>query len=141
MERSGMSQIDKVVINQPLTEEWLKDSGFKYYQEERQPQKHWQLWLGWGSDYKNSCNDDIGVEVSMAWWFNRNQEKIGDVDGWHCWIISGKCARKLIHVRLIYTENDLINLAMAITGKPWKPENHMYGNCYNDQHAEVVRGL
>ena len=139
---SGMTNpVETLVISRPLTEAWLSENGFKYYQEERQPHKHWTLWLGWGSEYKNSCNDDIGVELSMAWWFNRNQEKIGDVDGWHCWIISGRGARKSIHVRLIYSEYDLINLVTAITGNEWKPENHMFGNCYTDDHANLVRDL
>jgi len=29
-----------------LTEEWLKRVGFKWHQLDRQPDKHWLLWLG-----------------------------------------------------------------------------------------------
>ena len=33
-------------IDLPLTEEWLKENGFKWHQFDRQPDKHWLLWLG-----------------------------------------------------------------------------------------------
>lgn len=122
-----------------LTEEWLAKSGFKYYQEELQPQKHWQLWLGWGNDQNKSCQDDIGIELSMAWWLNRNQEKVGDTKGWHCWIISHSGSRKIIHVRLLYRIEELTKLVEALTGQEWNAENHHFGNCYSKDKVDRLK--
>ena len=121
-----------------ISEQWLIDSGFKYYQEERQTHKHWQLWLGWGNDQNSSCIDDIGIELTMAWWPNRNGEKIGNADGWNCWIISHSGMRKHVHVRHLRTKAEVIKLVEAITGVDWDPSNHMYGNCY---YAEMAKRL
>lgn len=36
------------MTDDPITEEWLKSVGFKWHQFDRQPDKHWLLWLGGG---------------------------------------------------------------------------------------------
>lgn len=34
------------ILNNPITEEWLKSVGFKWHQLDRRPEKQWLLWLG-----------------------------------------------------------------------------------------------
>src|SRR5580700_3412261 len=78
----------------PITEEWLKESGFRWHRLERQPDKHWLLWLGdaMGDGYMTSY-EDIGIEVAPM--FKRQE--------WFCWLRSD-CAgqyHRFIHLRHI----------------------------------------
>ena len=126
-------------MSEPITEKWLGESGFKWSQEERQPNKHWRLWLGWGNstDHNNSI-DDIGIEVTASGWLNRHGEEING-GKWLCWIISHSGMRKIIHVRNITNKDELIKLVEALTGEKWDVENHMYGNCYSPDQAKRIR--
>jgi hypothetical protein len=119
-----------------ISEEWLKSVGFKWHQFDRQPTKQWLLWCGipnqpfnWGVD-----SQDIGVEVCQG------------NDSWFCWLRSDTAHRysRFLHVRHITTQQELISLVEAVTGLPWKPENHIYGavctQAFADHHrAEAER--
>jgi hypothetical protein len=111
-----------------ITEDWLKSVGFKWHQFNRQPSKQWLLWCGirsagnWGVD-----TQDIGVEVCS-----------GGMDGtWFCWLRSDTAHRysRFLHVRHMRTKGEVSRLVEAVTGLPWKPENHIYGSVCTDQQA------
>ncbi len=64
-------------MDKPITEDWLREVGFKWHQIERQNEKQWLLWLG------DACNEsgridtqDLGIEVLSGFH--------GD-DRWSCW--------------------------------------------------------
>jgi len=51
-----------------ITEEWLKENGFKWHDVERSG-KHWLLWIGSAiaknrSHSRTSSYDDFGIELS-----------------------------------------------------------------------------
>ena len=100
-----------------LTEDFLKAVGFKWHQLERQPDKHWLLWINteWGS-----C-DEIGIEVAP----NCPTDKTK----WFCWFRSDTSGRysRFVHVRHIRTEADLVRLVEAVSGQDWNVDNHWYG--------------
>jgi hypothetical protein len=112
----------------PITEEWLKSVGFKWHQFDRQPEKQWLLWCGirsadnWGVD-----TQDIGVEVCS-----------GGHDGqWFCWLRSDTAHRysRFLHVRHMRMQSEVVKLVEAVTGLPWKPENHIHGAVCTDEQA------
>lgn len=124
-------------MDDPITEDWLSEVGFKWHQGERQPNKHWTLWLGWGSSETRQDMHDIGIEITMSGWPNRFGQYVGDKTKWMCWI-----ARKGSYgffVRDIKLKDDVIKLVEALTGEKWNPENHMYGNCYAPELAKTIR--
>ncbi|MGA7809659.1 hypothetical protein [Bradyrhizobium sp.] len=116
----------------PITEQWLKDAGFKWHQLDRQPDKHWLLWLGAGLKEKPCLTsfEDIGIELAP----NRGED-------WFCWLRSDAAGRyhRFIHLRHVQTVGDVIALVEAISGRPWTPANHFYGSLYSPEGAERVR--
>lgn len=121
-----------------LTPEWLGEVGFKWSQEARQPHKHWRLNLGWAADGGMfSTPNDLYVEVTPAWWFNRSGDRVqaGTGDPWHCWI--GGDGRGFVHVRHLQTQSDLIALMEALTGLSWDPANNHYGQMHTPERAAV----
>src|SRR5690349_15689787 len=89
-----------------MTEDWLKEVGFKWHQLARQPTKQWLLWLGDavrdGNGY--ASHDDLGVEVAQA--------SPGSDGLWHCWLradYSGRYSR-FIHIRHLTRQCDLITM-------------------------------
>ena len=119
--------------SEPITEEWLKDVGFKWHELARQGRKHWTLWLGDAVRGRNSITDieDLGVEVAPA-----------AMDGaWFCWFrsdLSGKYSR-FIHLRYLKTQRDLIWLIEGITGQKWDPANNLYGAMRKPEDAQRIR--
>lgn len=120
-----------------LTEAWLAgEAGFKWSQAERQTHKHWTLWLGWASEDggRLSTIEDLGIEVTMAWWTNRNGDVVGDETAWNCWLKGMN--RSLLHVRYIRTRAELIALIEALTGQPWNAAHSRFGNLYSARQIE-----
>jgi hypothetical protein len=118
-------------VSELITEDWLKSVGFKWHQFDRQNEKQWLLWCGvrsrdnWGVD-----TQDIGVEVC------------GNLDkNWFCWLRSDTAHRysRFLHVRHMKTQDEVIKLVEAVTGLPWKPENHIYGCVLTDEQATHTR--
>jgi hypothetical protein len=109
-----------------ITEEWLKSVGFKWHQLDRQPNKHWLLWIATdGIDFES-----LGVEVSL-----------NDYDQtWFCWLRSDCSHRysRFIHVRNLKTRDDLIQLIVGISGQPWNPESHFYGVIRSAEAADKL---
>lgn len=117
----------------PLDEAWLKAMGFKWHQMERQPQKHWVLWLGSALPAGPSFRDaqDLGIEVSRC---SRDPE-------WHCWLRddSGHRYSRFIHLRYIRTPRDLLHIVEAIIGTTFDPGNCWYGSLRTPDQATAIR--
>lgn len=129
-------------MGEVITEDWLREVGFKWHQLERQTHKHWLLWLGDAVGFITSY-EDIGIEVAPMAYRNRAGEITNpdDADFWYVWLRSD-CAgryRRFIHVRRMRARNDLVKLIEAITGQEWNPENHLYGSVRTPQQAEAIR--
>ncbi len=114
----------------PLTDELLGGMGFKWSQEERQPEKHWSLTLGWGAPNTRACHEDLSVEIAG-----------GAMDGeWFCWLRRGtRFSDNFLHVRHIKYWHEVEEIITALTGTKWKRENSMYGNFYNDEITAKMR--
>lgn len=121
-----------------ITEEWLAESDFKYTQEERQPHKHWTLWLGSAIEDNLTDAQSIGIEVTMAWWYNRYDEKIGNVDGWNCWLKSHHPGYKHIHIRHLKYKHELIAICESLTGITWHPEFNLYGMMNTERRYQLL---
>lgn len=115
----------------PIDEDWLKQVGFKWHQLDRQPDKHWLLWLGDSAGQgRMTTFEDIGIEVAP----NRGEK-------WFCWLRSDAAGRyhRFIHLRYLSSRRDLIALVEAISGQNWFPENHLYGSCRTPEQAARIR--
>lgn len=114
-----------------ITEEWLKNNGFKWHQLERQPAKHWVLWLGSVLNTAMASPDDLGIEIASK----------GSDDQWNCWLRSDTAGRyhRFIHVRYLQKTQEVIDLVTAITGSIWCPTNHLYGMVYSGEVAAKIR--
>lgn len=121
-----------------ITEDWLREVGFKWHQFERQPNKQWLLWLG---DAMNgggfSSFEDIGVELAAGAY----DHKCDDHDAWFCWLRGDSAHRyhRFIHVRHLRYRHELIRLVEGLTGQTWNPANHLYGSIRTPQQAERIR--
>lgn len=112
-----------------ITEDWLRDCGFKWEQHERQPHKHWLLWIGgacveshkgWRRDH-----DSLGIELSA------------DDRGWMCWLrsdIAGRYSR-LLYIRTVYRQSDVEAIVQALTGCPVNWRNSLYGALRSPEDA------
>lgn len=119
---------------EPITEDWLKSVGFKWHEFERQGRKHWLLWLGGGLRQKPTLTDyeDIGIELSSGF---------ADDGEWFCWLRGDAAGRyhRFIHLRHVRARSDVIGLVEAISGRPWTPENHLYGSLRSPEAADSIR--
>lgn len=113
----------------PITEQWLSESGFKWHQLDRQIHKHWLLWLG-DCISERTGYDALGVEVTK-----------GSDDWWYCWLRSDCAGRysRFLHVRHLYTVNQLILLIEGLTGQLWNPEHNLYGSMRTPTQAAYLR--
>lgn len=127
--------MDEHEMNEPITEEWLKSVGFKWHQLERQPSKHWVLWLG-GALGRMSSHDDLGIEMAYDYHAYKPEESF-----WFCWLRSDVAGRyhRFIHIRHITTKGELMQLVESLSGQLWDAANHLYGNVYTPEHAERLR--
>jgi hypothetical protein len=116
----------------PITEEWLREVGFKWHQLERQPEKMWLLWLGDAvfAGTMFMCFEDLGITVSH----NRDGR-------WSCWLRGDYSHRysRFIFVRDMRYQGELIKLAEAITGQEWDPANHLYGSLLTPEQAARLK--
>ena len=121
-------------LTDPITEEWLRESGFRWHQFDRQPDKQWRLWLGDslrdGSGWNFSSYEDLGIEVTPA------------RDGsWYCWLRSDSAGRyhRFLHVRRLRECGEIVQLVVALTGLSWFPENHRNGCVLRPDMAKARR--
>lgn len=115
-----------------ISEDWLKQNGFKWHMHDRQPSKHWLLWLGDAVEGRNMSYEDLGIELAQC---------SGDKRDWFCWLRSDVAGRyhRFIHVRHLQRTQEVIDLVAALTGVPWLPTNHIYGSVVSDQRAARIR--
>lgn len=115
----------------PINEEWLRDSGFKWHQVDRQPGKHWLLWIGNVMGCFSSF-EDLGIEIAECQ--NKQRE-------WFCWLRSDTAGRyhRFIHLRKVTTCSEIIGIVEALTLLPWNPDNHIYGSLFDAEHAAHIR--
>jgi len=122
-----------------ITEDWLRDCGFKWEQHERQPAKHWVLWIGLAClDYSQTqMPDSLGIEVSPV----ESYLFPGYENLWYCWIrndIAGRYSR-IIHVRHIALQEELESIISALTGRKVDWSDSMYGMLHSPDRAERMR--
>ena len=114
-----------------ITEDWLRAAGFKRRQLDRQPDKHWLLWLGPAIDDGMTSFEDLGIELAPLY---RRQ-------GWFCWLRSDCAGRyhRFIHIRHIETTGELVNLIEALTGRAWDVNNNLYSAVHSPKRAARIR--
>lgn len=124
MNDAGVGPPPDIGLDEPITEDWLKESGFRWAQHHRQNTKHWLLWLGDAVREREGFNltsyEDIGIEVTQ-----------GAMDQkWFCWFRSdaGSLYGRFLHVRHMRLRIELVRLVEAVTGYPWTPEFHVGGS-------------
>lgn len=103
-----------MTLTNPISEDWLKASGFKWHQLDRQPDKHWLLWIGGAIRDRMTTYEDLGVEVAPT------------SDGhWFCWLRADSAGRyhRFIHVRHLASTGELSTLIGALIGYPFDPNN------------------
>lgn len=117
-----------------ITEDWLRDCGFKWEQHDRQPSKHWLLWLGLAClDYDQTLMpDSLGIELAQV---DPSHEY---KNLWYCWIrndVAGRYSR-LIHVRHVYLQAEVEAIVSALTGRKVDWRHSMYGSLRSPRDAE-----
>lgn len=122
-------------MNEPISERWLRASGFKWEDPAGRPgatDRHWILWMGTAvaDPDRASSGEDLGVELCP----------IGD-GRWYCWVRADYCGRysRFVHVRHMRDVADVVRLIEALTGFPFDPANSMYGSYHRPEHAEKLR--
>lgn len=119
-------------MSEPIDEAWLRQIGFKWHQFNRQPDKHWLLWIGGAMRGRGTFGsyEDLGVEVAP------------DLSGgWYCWLRDDSAGRyhRFIHVRHIETRADLTGLIDGLIGYPFDPANAEGGSLRTPEQAALVR--
>jgi hypothetical protein len=124
-------------MSQPITEEWLRETGFKWEQLERQPSKHWILWLAAAcidpvERRAFASNDDLGIELAAgdqceAWWY--------------CWLRADYAGRysRFLHVRHVTEISEVVAIIEALTGRKWDAADCMYGSFHPPEIAARFR--
>lgn len=114
-----------------ISEGWLKANGFKWHQFDRQPDKHWLLWLGWAvDDGMFTTFEDLGLELAPT------------LSGkWFCWLRGDSAGRyhRFIHVRHLQETFEVVRLIEAMTGRAFKRENCMHGILRTQEQADRLR--
>lgn len=113
----------------PLTEDWLRSVGFRWSQFDRQPDKHWTLWLGWAMEDGPDV-EDVGLELAPGY------------DGkWYCWLRSDAAGRysRFVHIRHLRWCEELTDLIAAIAGRPFDPADVFYGGLVTRARADRYR--
>ena len=126
-----------------IDEAWLKSSGFKWHQFDRQPSKQWLLWLG---DVVSSGGfdsfEDLGVEVSAHTTRWKGSNEVPEyIDYWNSWLradYSGRYSR-FIHIRILKFRHELISLIEGVTGHSWNPALNIGGCMRTVEQAHRLR--
>jgi len=111
----------------PITDEWLSSVDFKWRQGERQPNKHWSLALNIERDGSRAF-EQTTIEVQRNGWENHKGDYIGDPSTWMLWV-KDTFERSAFLCNIRWQE-DITGLAEIITGRPWNPETHIYGQAW-----------
>lgn len=115
-----------------IDETWLRSIGFKWHQFDRQPDKHWLLWIGAAmrGRFTFGSYEDLGVEIAP-----------GRDGTWFCWLRDDSAGRyhRFIHIRHIETQEHLIGIIEGLIGYPFDPANAYAGSLRTPQMAQYVR--
>lgn len=127
-----------------ITEDWLRSLGFKWDQVDRQPDKHWILWIGGAileereeqRPHRRSfgaSSEDLGIELEQ------NPTEYGLE--WFCWFRSDAAGRyhRFIHLRHLVYQDELIRLIEGLTGRDWSPGDIIYGELRRPGEAQRLR--
>jgi hypothetical protein len=121
-----------------ITEEWLKENGFKWHEVERSG-THWLLWIGSAIAEKRtygrtSSYDDFGIELSK---FNDKQDVYG------CFFRADYAGRytRFIFCRDMWEPEHVTQLIEALTGFPFDKACAMYGSYRRPEQAARLREL
>lgn len=122
-----------------ITEDWLKSIGFKWHQLERQPSKHWLLWVGGAiGDERRLFHgfEDLGIEVAAA-----SFATAPEWPEWHCWFRSDCAGRyhRFIHLRYMEHQYELVNLIEALTDLEFNADDVLYGCLHRPDTAARLR--
>jgi hypothetical protein len=120
-----------------ISEEWLKSVGFRWHQLERQPDKHWLLWLGGAIDGGMFTSfEDLGLELAPNAYQGRDKPR-----AWFCWLRgdTSHLYARFIHVRHLRTQEEVCKLVEALSGQDWNPENHWGGRAYTPDGMARLR--
>lgn len=120
-----------------ITEQWLKDNGFKWHDVERSG-RHYLLWIGSCiaenpvKNYRVNSHDDFGIELSKF------QE---DVNSWSVFYRADFAGRysRFLFTREVWETEQLTRLIEAITDIPFDKSNVWYGNLLRPEQAEHLR--
>lgn len=121
-----------------ITEEWLKENGFKWHDVDRSG-KHWLLWIGSAiaenrSYGRTSSNDDFGIELSKF---------IDKEEVWGCFFRADYAGRytRFIFCRDVWEPEHVTQLIEALTGFPFDKTCAMYGFYLRPEQAAHLREL
>jgi hypothetical protein len=116
--------------NELISEPWLVSVGFRWHQLERQPNKHWVLWLGVSGRQFLRLYEDLGVELSAD-----------STSAWTCWLRSDFAHRyhRFIYLRDLRAQRELILLVESLSGLNWVPENNLHGAMRTPEKASRIR--
>jgi hypothetical protein len=118
----------------PITEDWLREVGFKWHEFDRQSTKHWLLWLADAFPRRMFCDhEDFGIELAA--------DVRGKSEEWFCWLRADTAGRyhRFIHVRYLRYRHELIAMIEGLTGQVWNPANNMYGSMHRPEDAARLR--
>lgn len=117
---------------QPISEAWLKSAGFKWHQFDRQPDKHWLLWLG-DALGRHRSYEDLGIELAP--------NVPSDTSAWFCWLRDDSAGHyhRFIHIRHLHTVDELVALIEGIIGRRFDPANSLYGFHRTPEQAARIR--
>lgn len=121
----------------PITEEWLRESGFRWHQLDNQPGKQWVLWLGDICCARAfGCFDDLGIELAA-----NSLKPEQELMEWFCWLRADYSHRysRFLHVRHLKTCEELIAMIEGITGQKWDPANNLNGCMLRPEQAARLR--
>lgn len=120
-----------------ITEEWLKETGFKWHEIERSVSKHWILWIGSAiaesKPYgRTSSYEDFGIELS------RFQK---ETDVWGVFYRADYAGRysRFIYCRDVWERGQLLRLIEALTDEPFDVQNVLHGCLYRPATAAHYR--
>lgn len=122
-----------------ISEEWLRASGFKWEQLDRQPSKHWILWLAPAcidpvetTRRLFASTEDLGIELAV---------NDGSQSFWYCWLRADYAGRysRFLHVRHMLYASEVVRLIEAVTGRKWNPQDVLYGAFRDPETARRLR--
>jgi hypothetical protein len=119
----------------PLTEEFLRDVGFRWHQNELQPNKMWLLWIGGAMFSRNGMAsfDNFGLELSESTWEGERYFSL-----WFRSDIAGRYSR-FLWARDLTTVEQLVRVIESLTDAPFSPLNVLYGSLHTPEQAARLR--